>query len=192
MELHIIQSKIYEIRDCKVMIDRDLAEMYGVETRVLNQAIKRNIERFPDDFMFQLTGIEWENMSSQIVMTSGYKRPKSSLPLVFTEHGVTMLSSVLRSTIAINISIQIVRAFVGIRQLVLNSPNNKVEELKNEMRELKQYLDEVFTDQNDLNEDTRMQLEIISQSMAELQTIRKIETPRRPIGYIVPDESKTY
>jgi len=93
MELQLIQSKIYEIRGQRVMLDRDLAEMYGVETRVLNQAVKRNINRFPDDFMFQLTEIEWKNMSSQIVTTSGSKRPKSSFPLVFTEHGVTMLSS---------------------------------------------------------------------------------------------------
>lgn len=78
------------------MLDRDLAEMYGVETRVLNQAVKRNVNRFSDDFMFQLTEIEWKNMSSQIVTTSGNKRPKSSLPLVFTERGVTMLSGVLR------------------------------------------------------------------------------------------------
>jgi len=85
------------------MLDRDLAEMYGVETRVLNQAVKRNINRFPDDFMFQLTEIEWKNMSLQIVTTSGSKRPKSSLPLVFTEHGVTMLSSVLRSDIAVKV-----------------------------------------------------------------------------------------
>ena len=73
------------------MIDSDLAELYQVETRVLNQAVKRNIDRFPEDFMFQLTSQEWENMSSQIVMTSRTKRPKSAIPLVFTEHGVVIL-----------------------------------------------------------------------------------------------------
>ncbi|MFR5660108.1 MAG: ORF6N domain-containing protein, partial [Butyricimonas faecihominis] len=96
MDLQIIQDKIHEIRGQKVMLDFDLAEMYQVETRVLNQAVKRNAERFPEDFMFQLSITEWENMSSQIVMTSRNKRPKSALPLAFTEHGVVMLSSVLR------------------------------------------------------------------------------------------------
>lgn len=82
------------------MLDFDLTEMYQVETCVLNQAVKRNIERFPKDFMFQLTLEEWNSMSSQIVMTSRLNRPKSALPLAFTEHGVVMLSSVLRSDIA--------------------------------------------------------------------------------------------
>ena len=85
MDLQIIQDKIHEIRGQKVMLDFDLAEMYQVETRVLNQAVKRNAERFPEDFMFQLSITEWENMSSQIVMTSRNKRPKSALPLAFTE-----------------------------------------------------------------------------------------------------------
>ena len=83
--LQLIQSKIYEIRGQKVMLDFDLAEMYEVETRVLNQAVKRNIERFPEDFMFQLTAEEWQNMSSQFVMTSRSKRPKTAMPLAFTE-----------------------------------------------------------------------------------------------------------
>ena len=95
------------------MLDRDLAEMYGVETRVLNQAVKRNIERFPEDFMFQLTLAEWESMSSQFVMTSRKKRPKSSLPYAFTELGVAMLSSVLNSKIAIQVNMGIMRAFVA-------------------------------------------------------------------------------
>ena len=114
-EIQLIQNKIYEIRGRKVMIDSDLAELYQVETRVLNQAVKRNIDRFPEDFMFQLTSQEWENMSSQIVMTSRTKRPKSAIPLVFTEHGVVMLSSVLRSNIAVQTSILITRAFVATR-----------------------------------------------------------------------------
>jgi hypothetical protein len=189
MELQLIQSKIYEIRGQRVMLDRDLAEMYGVETRVLNQAVKRNINRFPDDFMFQLTEIEWKNMSSQIVTTSGSKRPKSSFPLVFTEHGVTMLSSVLRSDIAVNMSIQIVRAFVAIRQLVSNPPVDRIGELQNELSELKEYLEDIFKDQNDINEDTQIQIESINQSLAELHADRNLTNkPRRPIGYIRPEE----
>lgn len=92
-QLTIIQSKIYEIRGQKVMLDFDLAEMYQVETRVLNQSVKRNIQRFPEDFMFQMTSEEWSDMSSQFVMTSRLKRPKTALLLAFTEHGVVMLSS---------------------------------------------------------------------------------------------------
>lgn len=183
-ELQLIQSKIYEIRGQKVMLDFDLAEMYEVETRVLNQAVKRNIERFPDDFMFQLTAEEWQKMSSQFVMTSRSKRPKTAMPLAFTEHGVVMLSSVLRSNIAIQTSILIVRAFVAIRQLIANPPVNRVGELEKQMKELKDYIEEVFTDYNDINEDTRMQLELINRTLAELQVRKKIEEkPRNPIGF---------
>ncbi|MBP7965500.1 MAG: ORF6N domain-containing protein [Paludibacteraceae bacterium] len=189
MELQLIQQKIYQIRGQRVMIDRDLAEMYGVETRVLNQAVKRNIERFPEDFMFQLTQEEREVMSSQIVMTSKSKRPNSSLPLVFTEHGVTMLSSVLRSSTAIQVNIQIVRAFVAIRNLILQKPVGRIEQVQHEMSELKIYLDEIFTDQNDINEDTRLQIELINQSLAELQADKSsTKRPRRKIGYIQDEE----
>ena len=96
--------------------------MYQVEPRVLNQAVKRNIERFPKDFMFQLTLKEWNSISSQFVMTSRMKRPKSAIPLAFTEHGVVMLSSVLRSDIATQASVLIVRAFVAMRQLITAAP----------------------------------------------------------------------
>lgn len=92
MQLQHIQQKIYDIRGMKVMLDFDLAELYEVETRVLNQAVKRNIARFPDDFMFRLKEEEWITMSSQIVMTS-YKRPHKSIPLAFTEQGLAMLSA---------------------------------------------------------------------------------------------------
>jgi cell shape-determining protein MreC len=190
MELSVIQSKIHEIRRQKVMLDFDLAEIYQVETRVLNQSVKRNIERFPCDFMFQLTRSEWKNMSSQIVMTSQVKRPKSAVPLAFTEHGVVMLSSVLRSEVAIHASIFVVRAFVSIRQMIVNSPFDRVSELQNELRELKQYIEEVFTDYNDINENTRTQLELINQSLAELQAKKQLDDkPRRRIGFIVDDET---
>lgn len=117
MELQLIQNKIYEIRGQRVMLDFDLAEMYEVETRVLNQAVKRNIKRFPSVFMFQLTNKEFDNLMSQIVISSwgGVRK----LPYAFTEHGVTMLASVLRSERAIDINIQIVRAFILLRQYAL-------------------------------------------------------------------------
>ena len=189
-QLQIIQSKIYEIRGQKVMLDFDLAEMYQVETRVLNQAVKRNIERFPKDFMFQLTLEEWESISSQFVMTSRMKRPKSAMPLAFTEHGVVMLSSVLRSDIAIQTSVLIVRAFVAMRQLITAAPQiDRVGQLEQQMKELKGYIEEVFADYNDINDDTRMQLELINQTLAELQAKKKLEEkPRRRIGFIQHDE----
>ena len=178
-----IQNKIYTIRNQKVMLDFDLAKMYNVETRVLNQAVKRNSERFPEDFMFQLNEFEWLSMSSQFVTTS--KRPNSALPYAFTEHGVTMLSGILRSNIAIQVNIQLVRAFIAIRQLVFNNPTDKVSELQNELKELKAYIEDVFTDYNDINEDTRMQIELINQSLAELHTDKKqTEKPRNRIGFV--------
>jgi hypothetical protein len=185
MELEIIQSKIYAIRNQKVMLDFDLAKMYNVETRVLNQAVKRNIDRFPENFMFQLNEYEWHSMSSQFVMTSKSKRPKSALPLAFTEHGVTMLSSILRSKTAIQVNIQIVRAFVAVRKLLSVNSVDRVTELQTEMKELKEYIEDVFTDYNDINEGTRMQIELINQSLAELHTDRKIiSIPRKRIGFI--------
>jgi len=135
--------------------------------------------------MFQLTEIEWQYMSSQFVMTSKSKRPKSALPLVFTEHGVTMLSSVLRSNTAIQINIQIVRAFVAIRNLLPVKPADKVIELQTKLNQLKAYIEDVFTDYNDINEDTRVQIELINQSLAELHTDRKrTDKPRNRIGFI--------
>ena len=182
--LTLIQSKIYEVRGQKVMLDFDLAEMYQVETRILNQSVKRNQSRFPEDFMFQLTNEEWEDMSSQFVMTSRANRPKSALPLAFTEHGVVMLSSILRSDIAIQTSVLIVRAFVAIRQLIAKFPVDRVGQLENQMEELKNYIEEAFTDYNDINEDTRTQLELINQTLAELQAQKAIaDKPRNPIGF---------
>lgn len=120
MQLQKIQTKIYEIRGQKVLFDFDLAELYEVETRVLNQAVKRNLDIFPIDFMYQLTENEWEQMSSQIVMTSPNKRPKSALPFAFTEHGVTMLANVLKSKKARLTSIAIVRAFIALKRFISN------------------------------------------------------------------------
>ena len=188
-QLELIQSKIYEIKGQRVMLDFDLAELYQVETRVLNQAVKRNIDRFPEDFMFQVTAEEWVVISSQFVMTSKNKRPKSALPLAFTEHGVVMLSSVLRSDIAVQTSVLITRAFVAMRQIIANSPVIMSAQLQKEMKELKEYIEDVFADQNDINEDTRMQIELINQVLAELQVHKKLsEKTRRPIGFILPKE----
>lgn len=116
MEMQIIQSKIHIIRGSKVMLDRDLALLYGVETRVLKQAVRRNLQRFPDDFMFQLTSKELANWRSQNVMSSADKMGLRYPPFAFTEQGVAMLSSVLSSDKAVDVNISIMRAFVLLRQ----------------------------------------------------------------------------
>ena len=113
----IILNQIYLIREKKVMIDKDLANLYGVETRVLNQAVRRNIKRFPDDFMFVLTEEEFNDWKSQIVISSNMKRGLRKPPLVFTEHGVAMLSSILNSNRAIQVNIRIIRVFTKMREL---------------------------------------------------------------------------
>jgi len=113
-----IKSKIYTIRDKQVMLDRDLAELYSVENRALNQAVKRNINRFPNDFMFQLTKEEFENWKSQIVTSNSDKMGLRKMPYVFTEQGVSMLSAILKSDIAVDVSVKIVREFVNMRKLI--------------------------------------------------------------------------
>ena len=183
MELQVIQNKIYELRGCKVMLDFDLAEMYGTETSQLKRSVRRNIDRFEgDDFMFELTQNEFDNLRCQLGISSwGGTR---YMPFAFTELGVAMLSSVLNSQTAIQVNRNIMRAFVTIRQLLLIPPANETQELKKDVRELKQYIEDVFSDYNDINEDTRMQIELINETLAELQTnTRKLNKPRNPIGY---------
>ena len=117
--VELIEKKIYLIRAHKVMLDSDLAELYGVSVKVLNQAVKRNIERFPEDFMFQLKREEYDSLRSQIVtLKTGRGKHRKYLPYAFTEQGVAMLSSVLRSKRAIQVNIVIMRAFVKLRQIL--------------------------------------------------------------------------
>lgn len=115
-----IIQKIFVIRGQKIMFDRDLAELYGVKTQVLNQAVKRNMKRFPEDFMFHLTKEEIKNWKSQIVISNREKMGLRKAPLVFTEHGVLMLSSVLKSERAIQVNIQVVRTFIKLREMLSN------------------------------------------------------------------------
>ena len=126
-----IQNMIYEIRNQKIMLDRDLAELYGVELKALNQAVKRNINRFPSDFMFQLTQSEWHYLRSQFVTANKNISKVRFLPYAFTEHGILMLSKVINSTRAVNMSIQIIRVFDKLRKYVLDQPNKnlKLEDL---------------------------------------------------------------
>ena len=167
------------------MLDFDLAELYGIETKVLKQAVKRNLKRFPSDFMFELTKEEFGNLRSQFV-TSNKRGGTRYMPFAFTEQGVAMLSSILNSEVAIEINISIIRAFIAMRLLISNTPISHVDELKNELKELKEYIEDVFTDQNDINEDTRIQLELINQTLAELQTKDRGFKERKRIGYKLP------
>ena len=193
-EVAIIQRKIFEIRGQKVILDRDLAALYQVETRVLNQAVKRNTERFPEDFMFQLTKEEWQILKSQLVISNGYGGQRY-LPYAFTEHGVVMLASLLRSEIAIKMSVQITRAFVAMRQtlVALASADAKIELLTEKIERLNLYIEEVMHDQNDINEEQRaineetaMQLELINQSLAELQSSPVLDSSPHQIGFDSP------
>lgn len=150
-QLDNIQNLIYVIRGQRVMLDFDLAMLYEVETRSLNQTVKRNNRRFPPDFMFQLTDQEWYLISSQFVMRSRMKRPKISLPYAFTELGALMLSSVLRSPVADKTSIKITRAFVAMRQMLTYSTlPEKVVTLAQELYKLKQEVNDILADQNDI------------------------------------------
>ena len=173
------------------MLDVDLAELYGTETKRLKEAVRRNIERFEgDDFMFQLTEVEISELSRSQFATLNKSRGFNIkyAPFAFTELGVAMLSSVLKSTIAIEINRGIMRAFVTLRQLIVVNPVNNIAELEAKMIEMKAYIEEVFTDYNDINEDTRMQIELINQSLAELHTDKKLTSkPRKKIGFITEE-----
>ena len=151
--LDILQKKIFTIRNVRVMVDRDLADLYGVETKKLNQAVKRNLKRFPRDFMFQLTDNEQKELVTNCDHLQVLKY-SSSNAYVFTEHGVTMLASILNSEKAIEINVQVVRAFIQLRQLVLenNDLTRRVAELehyfiehskdyKEDMKEIHQAID---------------------------------------------------
>ena len=168
MELQLIQNKIYEVRGHKVMLDFDLAELYEVQTKALNQAVKRNIQRFPIDFMFRLTLDEWEsmrslsatasgnirNMRSQNVTASQKKRNVSATPYAFTEQGLAMLSGILNSDKAINVNIAIMRAFVLIRQYALT-----YKELTARLKEIEGKFDDVYEAINYLLNKDKQQIE---------------------------------
>lgn len=179
-DIQTIQNKIHEIRGQKVMLDFDLADMYGVETKVLKRAVKRNEKRFEgQDFMFELTLEEF--LRCQIGTSKG-RGGTRYMPFAFTELGVAMLSSVLRSETAIEVNRGIMRAFVAVRQMLSMPKLAELSELQSDVRKLKEYIEEVLTDQNDINDDTTMRLELIEQSLAELQAKTK-SAYRNPIGF---------
>jgi hypothetical protein len=189
MEIQIIQSKIYELRGRRVMFDFDLAGLYEVPTKALKQTVRRNAKRFPDDFMFELTKSEWQELVTNCDRFPATVKHSSAPPFAFTEHGVTMLSGVLRSDIAVNISIQIVRAFVALRQLVMTSAEIRQLSLENaEIRakiELLERNDEDAMEAvNDLSEDIRKDIDNLYNAIGEL-SVRpaQVEKPRRRIGF---------
>ena len=189
--LQNIQNLIYEVRGVKVMLDKDLAELYHVTTGNLNKAVKRNIRRFPSDFMFQLTKEEWDSLRFQIgILEVGRGKYTKFLPYAFTEQGLAMLSGVLNSDIAIDVNISIMRAFVSLRRVAAVVRKGDLLEMRNDIMS---YIDEILADQNDINESTRAQLDAISTALAELQASRsQNETlnKRRPIGFIQPKEDE--
>jgi hypothetical protein len=171
----IIMSKIYYIRGQKVMLDRDLAELYSVETKVFNQSVKRNLKRFPIDFMFELTQKEFDSLRSQIVTSKVGRGGTRYLPTVFTEQGVAMLASILNSEKAININIQIVRVFTRVRQMLFDNT-----ELRLAIEEIRKK-----TDNNTKN------IEVVFQYLDELiEKKEKPEPPRKKIGYKLPTKKK--
>ena len=184
-DLMIVQNLIYEIRGQKVMLDADLARLYQVETKVLNQAVRRNIKRFPEDFMFQLDNKEFANLKSQIVTSSwgGRRTP----PLAFTEEGIAMLSSVLHSDIAIAANISILRAFVKVREYLLmaSTVSAEVKELRAKVDLLAMQQEENLTAVNDLSEDVRKDIDNLYLAIGELSSRieEKKREPQRKIGF---------
>jgi len=184
-ELILVQNLIHEFRGKKVMLDFDLARLYQVETKVLNQAVKRNAERFPSDFMFRLTAEEVLNMRSQFVTAS--KRNTSAPPFAFTEQGVAMLASVLKSPIAVAASISIMRAFVQVRQYLLTSASmtTELKELRAKVDLLAMQQEENLGAVNDLSEDVRQDIDNLYLAIGELSSRmeEKKHEPRRKIGF---------
>lgn len=191
VDLQMIQCRIYEIRGQRVMLDFDLAELYGIETKYLKRSVKNNIRRFPPDFMFELTKEEFDSLRCNF--STSKRGGIRYMPFAFSEHGVAQLSAVLNSDIAIEVNIQIIRTFVAMRQWITTPPIDKNAELREEMKKLKAYIEDVFADQNDINEDTRIQIELINQTLAELQVQNKEreKKPRPRIGFIRYDEDST-
>lgn len=169
----VIMNNIYYLRGQKVMLDNDLAELYKIETKQLKRQVRRNIDRFPEDFMFELTQNEYESLRSQI---GTLKRGEHSkfLPMVFTEQGVAMLSSVLNSKTAINVNIQIMRIFTRIRQILMDNT-----ELRLAFEEIRRK-----TDNNTKN------IELVFQYLDELLDKKENPKPRTQIGFKVPHKKK--
>lgn len=168
-EIEEIRSRIHTIRGKQVMLDKDLAELYGVEVKNLNKAVSRNIERFPDDFMFRLTKEEYDFLRFQNgTIKSGRGEHSKYLPYAFTEQGVAMLSGVLRSPIAVEVNIRIMRTFVAVRQY-LAAPKCNNCQLEGEVKRLAAYIEEVLADANDRDEMMERKIDVLENAIAMLQ-----------------------
>ena len=184
-ELILVQNLIHEFRGKKVMLDFDLARLYQVETKVLNQSVRRNIKRFPVDFMFQLDNKEFASLKSQFVTSSwgGRRTP----PLAFTEEGIAMLASVLHSDVAIAANISILRAFVKVREYLLmaSSVSAELNELRAKVDLLAMQQEENLGAVNDLSEDVRQDIDNLYLAIGELSSRmeEKKQEPRRKIGF---------
>ena len=180
MELEVIKNKIYEIRGQRVMLDRDLAQLYGVETKVLNQAVRRNLERFPEDFMFELTKyeanlLEISSRSQFVTLNKGRGSNYKYAPLVFTEQGVAMLSSVLRSSTAIQVNISIMRDFVTMRNYVstVSVASAELAEFKERLKLIEQSCKDNADAVCDLSEDIQKELDEIYLALSQLAAKQK-------------------
>ena len=171
ISIEAVASKIFFIRDVKVMLDRELATLYGIETKVLKQAVRRNIKRFPSDFMFELTKEELKNWRSQFVTSNSIKMGLRHLPMAFTEQGVAMLSGILNSDRAIAVNIQIMRTFTKLRHMIFDN-----EDLKQELAELRGQTDERF--------------QIVFETLDQLLTVDVKE--KKNIGFMVKEKISKY
>ena len=182
MELQLIQSKIYELRGLKVMFDFDLSALYVVENRILKQTVKRNVERFPSDFMFQLTKAEWLELIANCDNLPENAKFSPATPYAFTQEGVAMLSGVLRSPLAIQVNINIMRAFVVIRNYVLVATITEKEliAIKKQIKALTEDMESLGKD----HEEYDKQFDDIYIALSELASTQKqINKPQNPIGF---------
>ena len=196
-ELNGIQNRIYEVRGVRVMLDFDLAALYQVETRVLKQAVRRNLDRFPEDFMFEVTEYEYNSLiislRSQFVISND-RGGRRYMPYAFTEHGTIMLASLLRSDIAVQASIKITRAFVAMRNYIMSTRHIEAElsELRAKLQLLERSDEENLEAINDLSEDMRSEISSIYEAIAALSV--KIQSPadrpRQKIGYKTSADEK--
>ncbi len=191
VQVDMIKSSIYEVRGQRVMLDSDLAELYEVEVSQLKRQVRRNIDRFPEDFMFELTREEYDSLRCQNgTIKSGRGQHSKYLPFAFTEEGVAMLSGMLKSKTAMQVNINIMRAFVAIRHAVasMQLSDLRYEQLSHKVDQLNAYVEEILHDQNDINQiqeqtnnEIAVQIEAINEALDQLRDI-KVE-PRTPIGF---------
>ncbi len=182
MELQAIQNRIYEIRGVRVMLDFDLAQLYKVETRRLKEQVKRNIERFPEDFMFQLSKFEWNELVANCDNLPENIKYSPATPFAFTQEGVAMLSGILRSSVAIQVNIGIMRAFVTLRQFAMVTIELGM--IRERLRQLEQADEDNLEAINDLSEYTREEVSNLYNAIGELSVkAPEPDKPRRRIGY---------